>query len=243
MKPAKCNAKDPATCKFHGKRHIAYQEAQKQLERRLASERREREKTERLKLSIGFDIDQNLKPKVLPTGETIVSIYRSGDPTPPTERGVEADSYLKADSYAPEGRQGRTTAVFASPTLGGAARWVKGRHFTKEDDVKVRELRVDYDKTYVYYIPTWERFSSIEGMGYGPDKVKEAGEKYWNTGMTLREWVNTYKDDPQHYDPREWEILIPREEIQAVKPVSTKRTTTFTYGSDYDKKEIAEILK
>lgn len=67
---------------------------------------------------------KNLNMKVdSKTGKKTVSVFRSGIPEPPVERGVEKDYYLAADNRKPENRQGRYDAVFASPTLTGVTSW------------------------------------------------------------------------------------------------------------------------
>lgn len=213
-------------------------EAKKQLdditcseEQRLLNEiKAEREKAEAEKLRekhevMLADMDKNMKKTVdYKTFNVSVSIYRSGPPNAPAERGVEKESYAYADKFAPEGRQGRMNGVFASPTLLGVTRWFRGNEGVNSPDYQVRELRVDPDTTYVYSVQEWEKASSAMDVYAHPDhaeKREAAMKKYWRSGVTLTQW---YKDAGHGYmDPGEWELLLNADDIKTVKPVSGKR--------------------
>lgn len=237
-KPVKCNAKNPQTCRFHGKKVIE----QEILIRRYVNEQKRLQKetaeAAELQIKINVDLEKNLKLRTLKDGTVVCSVYRSGVPSPPASRKVEASSYLETDKYVPAGRQGRTTAVFASPTLGGAGRWVQGNLFIRSKDLKVRELTIDIDNVYVYSVEAWERSSSRM------DRDTTVHGKYWGTGITMREWLEKVKQEPLKYDPREWELLIPESEIKSVKPVSGQRTAAYNYSKyESDRKEILQALK
>ena len=145
-------------------------------------------------------------------------VYRSGTATTPAQRGVESQSFLDADTVRPEGRQGRTTAIFASPNLRGVLRWFYANTtLVKVADPFVKEFRVNPDTVWVYSINEWEKASS-----------RETYQAYWESGMTLTEW-NTNADQ---YDPAEWEILLGDKDIQSVKPVSDKRVLSHLIETD-----------
>lgn len=211
-----CSKKNPALCRLHGKQYTAA--------RNLLQQVREQEKRNALNAIAAPDFDSSWKIKKEADGTSTVSVYRSGVPHPPAQRGVEAQSYLDADKYKPEGRPSRTAAVFASPTLGGVCRWVKGNWDTNIADVKVRELRVDIDKTYVYNIAAWEKASGWE--------TKEYYEDFWDTGITLREYMQKAKQDPEKYKPTEWELMLDESQIRSVKPVGAVRASQNTYYND-----------
>lgn len=222
---SKCTKRIPATCRIHGKAARAENAFREQL--------RAQEKLMKVKAEAEPDFAASWKIKTEKDGTVTASVYRSGVPTPPAERGVENKCYTDADACIPAGRQGRTTAVFAAPTIGGVARWVRGNYMTNIADVKVRELRVDIDQTYVYSVNAWERASSRE--------TTEQYEEYWRTGMTLRAYMEAARKDPVSFHPRKWELLIPVEGIKAVKPVSATRAAATLYSSD-DPAEIRGIL-
>lgn len=137
-------------------------------------------------------------------------VYRSGIVEAPATHGVEALSYSLADAIRPEGRQGRTGAIFASPNLKGVARWTYSKTgIAKCSDPFVREITVDPEKVYVYSISAWEKGSWRSG-DYA---------EYWATGMTLAEWLA----NEENYDPTDWELLLSPDDVQTVKNVSDKR--------------------
>lgn len=156
-------------------------------------------------------------------------VYRSGVAATPTKRGVEAQSYLDADAVKPAGRQGRTTAIFASPNLRGVLRWLYANAtLFRAVDPFVKELRVNPDTVWIYSVRAWEKASS--------DGKYDA---YWESGMTLAEW-NTTAD--QH-DPTEWELLLGAKDIQSVKPVSDKRVLSHMSESDLFFEALPTALK
>lgn len=240
-KPVKCGAKDPSTCRYHGKK---FTEQEQTVRRFLASQalaKRKADELQELKLKIEVDLLKNLKLRTLKDGTTVCSVYRSGVPAPPAKRGVEAESYVRFDKHVPEGRQGRTAAVFASPTLGGANRWVAGNSFIRNADLKVRELTIDIDNTYVYSVRAWE-IASSKGDYYPDNEMIQ--KDYWDTGITMRQWLENVKAEPDKYDPRDWELLVPETGIKGIKPVSGTRTAAYNYSNyESDRKEILDLLK
>lgn len=222
---SKCTKRIPATCRIHG--------AAARAENAFREELRAQEHLVKVKAEAEPDFAASWKIKTEKDGTVTASVYRSGVPTPPAERGIENTSYTAADAHLPEGRQGRTTGVFAAPTIGGVARWVRGNYYTNLPDVKVRELRVDIDQTYVYSVEAWERASSRE--------TDEQYQAYWKTGMTLRVYMEAVRKNPVDFHPREWELLIPAEGIKSVKPVSAARAATTLYSED-EAYEIRGIL-
>lgn len=202
-RPADCRAENPLTCRTHGQTAQAkqqlFREALSSLERTREEEHHQR---------VLQDMEASLNMKQQKDGSWTATVYRVGVPTPPVERGVEAASYLNTDRHLPEGRQGRTDGVFASPTLGSAARWVKGiSGGTKVLDVRVRRLTVNPDTTYIYPLRAWERLSNSYFDQWTP-RHEEQAKEYWKTGITLTEWVNRVKAG-EHMDPHDWEMLLP----------------------------------
>jgi hypothetical protein len=149
------------------------------------------------------DFEKNYKLTVKVNGEKTASVYRSGVPTAPLNRGVEKESYEYADAFKPADRQGRMTGVFSSPTMYGMSRWFEGNlMMTNTVDALPRELRVNPDSVYVYSIPAWEKASSA----FNPEteRWKKAVDAYWGTGITLTDWVEKFKNDPT-INPQNWE--------------------------------------
>jgi hypothetical protein len=191
-----------------------------------ARAKREREIQEAFRLKAVEDFQSSWNLRTEPSGVTSVSVYRSGVPYAPEERGVERPYYERCDSHLPDSRQGRMTGVFCAPTLGGVARWVRGNNLAGLTDIEVREIRIDIDNTYIYLVHDWERASSID--------TPEMYQRYWNNGMTMRQYMELSQKEPHKYDPREYELLIPAHEILSVKPVAAKRIVESAYDNQED---------
>lgn len=164
------------------------------------------------------ELKKSLRTKVLPlpADQKRVTVYRSGIPQPPTERGVEADSFAKADALRPEGRVGRGQALFAAPTLYGAGRWVRGNSRIRGTDITVHQFEVDPDEAWVYRVEAWEQAS------WGYSRTEEEAENkyrsYWDSGMTLRQWYERGINDGD-----KWELLLDAKQIENVQPVHPQR--------------------
>lgn len=176
--------------------------------------RKARELQEQIKQNfLVQDMEKYMNLKVNPqTGEKTVSIYRAGVVEAPKERGVEKESYLACDEYAPAGRQGRNTGIFCSPTVNGVSHWVRGVEGIVKD-WGVREIRVNPDEVYVYSVRAWEKFS-LNMRGF----TKENADVYWNSGLTLTQWYEEMRTNPE-MKPEEWELLVPQEHVQSFKNV------------------------
>ena len=158
-----------------------------------------------------------------------MKVYRSGVVQAPTKRGVESQAYLNVDLVKPAQAVGRTEAIFASPSLAGVARWVRGNGLINNPDIKVRELTVDPSQVRIYSVHAWERVDVVRADAGG-------AQAYWDSGMTLEEWL------PLGLDPREWELLLTPEDINGVRPVSARRVADAEVD-DYNRAEILKLLK
>ena len=221
----KCKKKNPITCRLHGKAAAERYEFLRSV-RASEREKREQELQAAFNQKAATDFKNSWTIREEPDGTTTVSVYRSGVPSAPAERGVEKPYYEKCDEHLPDSRQGRMTGVFCSPTIGGVARWVRGNHLAFIPDIEVREIRIDIDRTYVYLVHDWERASSID--------TPEMYQRYWRNGMTMREYMEAAQKEPHKHDPREYELLVPEQGIRSVKRVSSKRLIENAYDSQED---------
>lgn len=139
----------------------------------------------------------------------LTKVYRSGIVKAPLVRGPEAEIFILSDKARPNDRQGRTDAIFASPSLKGVARWVHVNSDGNSTDPFVREITVESDSVYVYNIPAWEKIC-WDGADY---------ESYWNTGITLTEYL-TFSEHLNLFNPQEWEILLGASDILSVNLVA-----------------------
>ena len=140
-----------------------------------------------------------------------VKIYRNGSLTPASYSGEVMNYAVEADKVRPEGRPGRMGSLYASPTLAGVCRWTRAHLMDSNSrkDVETYELTVDADSVYVYDIRAWE--------GHSWSGKPVAG--YWNTGMTLTEWLA--RGD---LDGANWEVLLSPESIMGTpRRVTRKR--------------------
>lgn len=137
----------------------------------------------------------------------LTTVYRSGVVRAPVKRGSEADIFALADKHRPTNRQGRTKAIFASPSLKGVARWVHDNAETNQDPF-VREITVESDTVHVYSVNAWEKVC-WENASY---------KSYWKTGVTLTEYLDL-SSVLDYFDPTEWEILLNPSDILSVRDV------------------------
>lgn len=243
FRPKGCEAADPRTCRYHGQAAQAkwdfFQDVKSQQEEAEADQFHQH---------VLNDIATSLNLKQQKDGSWTATVYRAGEPTPPTERGVEKAVYAHADRYAPPGRQGRTSGVFASPTLGGVARWVKGiSDVYPRVDVRVRKIVINPDTTYIYPVNAWERVSWFSGEW--SERNTEEARNYWASGVTLTEWVNRVKAG-EKLNPADWEMLLPPDVAeddlnakQGVKIVPPKTVADQAYQRYLEPKEVYETLK
>lgn len=242
-KLTKCTKRLPATCRIHGKAYL------KAKEERQALQDAVKKQVATVRMSQDIDKSWTVKEK---NGITTLTVYRSGVPEvlPHSERGVEAGAYQYADAVKPDGRSGRIDSMCVSPTLGGVARWVYANSFSsKHADFRARQLEVDVDRTYIYNIRAWEVASSKEQemVSYGPPVTDENSpyHDYWNTGMTVREYMEKARSDPEKYSPQDWEILLNSDEQpQKPKPVSFDRVADAMWtDQESDKQGMRDFKK
>jgi hypothetical protein len=204
-----------------------------------ASKRKERElEAQKAQAFLVNDMENHMNLKIDPkTGQKTVSVYRAGVVEAPVERGVEKESYIACDNYVPENRQGRNTGIFASPTVNGVSHWVRGVSNVVKD-WGVRELRVNPDEVYVYSVRAWEKFSG-DFNGF----TEENANKYWNSGMTLTQWHEEMRTNP-NMKPEEWELLLGPEHIQTSKNVKADLVARQAYYSNNGEKdsEVYDLL-
>ena len=114
------------------------------------------------------------------------------------------------------------------------ASWVRGVA-NVVSDCKVRELRVDPDKTYVYSVRAWEKASGPFG------DLKTNMEEYWKTGITLTEWIGRFSKD-ETMKSVEWELLLNVNDLESVKPVAAKRVAGNAYRSNTEEGTLDSYL-
>jgi hypothetical protein len=137
----------------------------------------------------------------------LTKVYRSGVVKAPRTRGIEARSFLQADNVRPIGRQGRETAIFASPDLNGVATWFYRKSMMQGGDPFVREITVDSDSVYIYSVAAWNE-THWNRASY---------DSYWESGITLTSYQTSAKR--KSGDSNRWEILLGAADVLAVREV------------------------
>lgn len=168
-----------------------------------------------------------------------MKVYRSGtvevcDHTHSVEGGV----YVYADRRRPHGFPSRSHSIYASPTLAGVVRWVRGRRWNPGNpDLKVREITVAADAL-VFNVDAWERASDeiADSVHTGDTRKADAAvADYWNSAMTLADFAAS------DLDPSEWELLIPADGVISSRNVSARRVLS-TIDDDYTRSEVKSLL-
>lgn len=139
----------------------------------------------------------------------LTKVYRSGIVEAPKSRRLEAEIFARSDEARPADRQGRTDAIFASPSLKGVARWVHASFSQWTQDPFVREITVESDSVYVYSVPAWEKVCWYNA----------SHESYWKTGITLTEYLELCRM-MDYFNPAEWEILLSPADVLSVRDVT-----------------------
>lgn len=148
-----------------------------------------------------------------------IKVYRNGSLSLPEHSEDVQQAWTPYDSVKPAERSGRLTSLYASPTLTGVTRWVKGNHLVNgrnlDADLTTHEITVSNPETvFVYSIASYD--ASHKSYGVKDDGAK----KYWESGIRLTEWESKAADFG--LDATEWEILLPVENIKSAKVVGNQ---------------------
>lgn len=165
-------------------------------------------------------------------------VYRSGPLSVPSHSEKITRLYGHADTFRPAGRPGRMAAIFCSPTLFGASRWLRGNLLVGGPwaDVGVREIRLNADTSAVYAYPvhTWDR-ASRDGTS------EQDLRAYWAAGIPLKSWLA--KAAGGGLDAREWEVLVPKGAIAGVRPVAEARVLASIPAGDWIRNALESELR
>ena len=176
-------------------------------------------------------------------GMNKVKVYRSGPVAVPAERGVEAEVFMQSDLLKGDKPQGRTTALYATPTLEAVVRWVKGNFMSNNADAKVHELTVDADEVYVYRVSAWER-ASWSTYGIGSDKWNALNRAYWESGETLTAHLERYANGYADWRERDdFEVLISESAVLSYRGVSDKRLLASIAEDEQEVRDVKNILR
>ena len=163
-------------------------------------------------------------------------VYRSGPIALAVHRPTITALYAYADTLRPAGRPGRTTALFCSPTLLGASRWLRANLLCAEHgaDVSVRDLAVSPDPSiYAYPVTAWDRAS--HGLSTEADM-----RAFWAAGVPLAAWFT--RAATEGLDAREWEVLVPLSAVAGVRPVADERVVASIPADDWTRAALTHDL-
>jgi hypothetical protein len=160
-----------------------------------------------------------------------IKVYRNGSLSLGEHSAEVQQAWTPYDSVRPSGRAGRLNSLYASPSIAGVTRWVRGNHMilghVTDADLTTHEITVNNaEEIYVYSIKSYDR--SFKSSGVKP----EGAIAYWESGIRLSEWEE--KAAELGLDATEWEVLLPVENIKGSKTVSNARLLKAA-GSDFDR--------
>lgn len=161
----------------------------------------------------------------------LTKVYRSGIVKAPRTRGIEARSFLQADNVRPIGRQGRETAIFASPDLNGVATWFYRKSMMQDRDPFIREITVDSDSVYIYSVTAWNE------THWG----RSTYESYWNSGITLTEYLTA--DARKSGNSNRWELLLSTADVLTVRDVPDEEFLEACKSSFAQYSDLAHYLR
>ena len=153
----------------------------------------------------------------------MVSVYRAGRMRPASaEESFEDLERVKKlfDDRAPEGRQKRSGALFASPDLKSHSRWVGS---SGPASLTSHEFKVDANNVYIYNVNLYEN-ASYTDESESIETVNKMIDDYWNSGMTLAQWHQMSEEEKGDYGS--WEILLPSDREYKTKKVPNKTVIT-----------------
>lgn len=128
--------------------------------------------------------------------------------------------WSKYDAFVPAGRTGRLNSIYASPSLAGLTRWIRGNHLiglnSPHVNLKSSQVTVENaDEVYVYSIALHDKFFSFNGV------TPEQAKAYWDSGIRLSDWEKVSEE--MGLDASEWEVLVPADSIGSIKAISDNR--------------------
>lgn len=143
----------------------------------------------------------------------ITTIYRTGQMTVANHDETVTQKWEKFDSRRPEGHVRRQESLFAAPDFPGAHKWLgnlflawqQGHYST----FLFNEITVESDNVHVYLVEHYERVCPCCPGGECDYGISSNIHSYWNTSMTLTQWISEIGEDPYGC----WEVLLPEKEV------------------------------
>lgn len=144
-----------------------------------------------------------------------VSVYRSGDDGEREYSPIVAYYGDLADYDAPPDYPSRTNTLYSSVGSRGLRRWMNSNAsaLRKQELSKPYEITVDPNKVMVFKISAWDDFS----WNGAP------ASHFWDSGILLSRFEEVARKN--NWDESEWEVMVPRNAVQKMKPLTQKRFT------------------
>ena len=141
-------------------------------------------------------------------------IYRTGQMTVPIHNETLVQGWEGFDSRRPEGHVRRQESLFAGADLKCAHVWLGNLYLKWElgQDVTFlfNEITVESDNVRVYLVEHYEKSGGCPCCPGECDYGTFSNiDSYWNTSMTLTQWIDEVGEDPCGH----WEILLPEKEV------------------------------
>ena len=143
-------------------------------------------------------------------------VYRIGSLTCAEHSETVQQLWSSIDAAKPEGRTGRLECIYASPSIKGLTRWIRGMHFVAGWDETAcldnHEITVANPETvFLYHVPTYDAVCS----------GRKSADSYWESGIALSDWDEVSVE--RGLNAEEWEILLPVDAVKSSRPISNAR--------------------
>ena len=143
------------------------------------------------------------------------AIYRTGSMSVGVHSYDTLMHWEEFDDRRPVGHVSREESLFAAPDIQGGHHWMGYVSRKTERCFAFNEIIVESDNVRVYSVDDYNRVTDHGGYPYPSDI--EYINSYWDTSMSLTDWLGEVGQDPHG----QWEVLLP------VSEVISSRTLTY----------------
>lgn len=162
------------------------------------------------------------------------AIYRTGSMTV----GAHTDDTLlhwdEFDDRRPVGHVSREEALYASPDLQGGHHWLDFKA-NSGNHLAFNEIIVESDNVRVYSVDDYNMVGDHNGWPSGEQIA--AIESYWNTSLTLTEWLREVGEDPHG----QWEILLPVSEVISSRSLAYEEIRELYIDNEMDDERLSDL--
>lgn len=140
------------------------------------------------------------------------AIYRTGLMEVGNHNEEVLEQWFPFDERRPVGHASRSHSLYAAPDLTGAHRWFSFLYGARQ--FAFNEIIVESNNVMVYNVDDYDQVG--EHYGNPTSAHLDAIDAYWNSGMTLTEWIHRVGVD----EDGRWEILLPEKQVISSRTLS-----------------------